>query len=68
MKLSSEAINGLNFSNKAKGRLMCELDVSKETIYRWLRENRANGELTRVMAIRLIAEELNLPESAILTE
>jgi len=68
MKLSNNVINSLRISHKAKARLMYELNVGTSTIWRWVSENAPDGELTRMRAVRILAEELNLPEDEILTE
>ena len=68
MKLSSEAIEGIKSSNSAQARIMTEFDVSWNTVYRWTRENEPDGDLTKTKAVKLLAEELNMPEESILTE
>ena len=68
MKLSDNAINSLRISHKAKARLMYELNVGTSTVWRWISENAPDGELTRVRAVRILAEELNLPEEGVLME
>jgi len=68
MKLSNEAIIGIRCSNVAQARLMTEFDVSWNTVYRWARENAIDGELTKVRVVRLLAEELKMPEDAILID
>jgi hypothetical protein len=67
MKVDVGIINELRFSNKAKARLCYEFDVSAQTVARWLC-NYPDSELTRAKAIKIIAEELNIPEESILTE
>ena len=68
MKLSNDVLEKLKFSRKAKARLMYEFNVGHSSMYRWMRDNESDGELTRVKAVRIIAEELGLPENTILTE
>jgi len=67
MKLNDDVIRQVKYSNTAKARLMYEFDVSLQTSLRWL-ENEPDGDLTKVKAIRLLAEELKVPEETILTE
>jgi len=67
MKVNIEVVEKVKFSNRAKARLMYEFDVSEQTVSRWL-DNKTNGELTRVKAVKIIAEELAIPEESILTE
>ena len=68
MKINSEVLNVLKYSNTAKARLMYEFDVSEQTVLRWAEMNKANGSLTTARALRLLAEELNVPEDNILME
>ena len=66
MRLSDEAIKGIRASIPAQARLMNELNVSSQTIWRWTKENEANGNLTKTIAVKAIAEELDLDENSIL--
>ena len=68
MKVNSDVLNLLKFSNKARARLMYEFDVSEQTIVRWAELNKPDGDLTRVKAVKLLAEELKMPVDNILME
>jgi len=68
MKISNEALNVLRFSKTAKARLMYEFNLGPSTIQRWISENLSDGDMTRVRVVKLLAEELNLPEESILID
>ena len=68
MKVNTEVLDLLKFSNTAKARLMYEFDVSEQTVLRWVEMNKEDGDLTRVRAVRLLAEELKMPVDNILME
>jgi len=68
MRLSNEAISGIKGNNHLQARLMTEFDVSWNTVNRWVGENKVDGELTRVRAVKILANELSMPEEKILTE
>ena len=71
MKIRDEVIDLLKYGarrNLTRARLMREFDVSEQTVMSWANENAKDGELTRVTAVKLLAEELGLAEDAILTE
>lgn len=58
MKLREEAIQFAYRNNKIRARIMLELNVSLPTIYRWLKANEENGNLTRLQVLLIFAEEL----------
>ena len=68
MKVNETVINQLRNSNKAKAALMHRLDISAQTIERWYKENETDGDLTKATAVRLLSQELGIPEAEILTE
>lgn len=67
MKINEDILRRIKTSNKVKARLCYEFDVSAQTVYRWL-SNEPDGYLTRYRAVKIIAEELNIPPEKILTE
>lgn len=67
MKVNEEVIDKVKFNNRVKARLMYEFDVSVQTVVKWL-NNDADGELTKAKAVKILSEELNIPEETILTE
>jgi hypothetical protein len=67
MKVNTEIINLVKSSNRAKARLSYEFDVSPQTVSRWL-DNEPDGELTKARAVKIIADELAIPEETVLTE
>ena len=68
MKVNSDVLNLLKFNIKARARLMYEFDVSEQTVVRWAEMNKRDGDLTRVKAVKLLAEELKMPVDNILME
>jgi hypothetical protein len=64
MKLSRKAITHMTV--KLQNRLATELERSGYTIGRWIRDNEANGPLTKQMALDIIAEESGLNKNEIL--
>lgn len=66
MVLTETAIKKI--TTKAQNRLALELNCSVYTIGRWIRENEANGDLTKAKALQVIREETELEDSEILTE
>ena len=68
MKVKDEIISKLRLSQRAKNRIMYELSISSATLYRFLKENAMDSDLTKARVVRLIAEELGLPEDSILEE
>ena len=66
MKLSGEVVSKLKGSNAAQARLMKEFNVSGQAIVRWINENAKNGNLTKVVAVKAIAEEFGMSEEMVL--
>lgn len=67
MKLTTKAKKKLDGSNKAKARLCAEFDSSYDTVQRWIRENEDDSKLTTVKAVKILEEEIGLPQTEILT-
>lgn len=65
-KVKQEIIEQIKGSGKAKGRLAYVFAKSTDSIDRWLKNN--DIMLTTPMAVKAIAEELEINESEILTE
>jgi hypothetical protein len=65
MKLKTEVIYIIDGydrhnNNKIKRALCQTLNCEINSIYRYLHENRANGELTKLAALKLIADKLSM--------
>lgn len=67
MKISEEAIKAVNTRDN-RLRLALELGVSENTARVYINENREDGELTKVSAIKAISEITGLDQSDILIE
>lgn len=68
MKVRNEILEMVRSSTKVRRELARQLDLSDASISRLIRENKKNGEFTKVVAVRTIANNLNLPENLILEE
>ncbi|MDR1370154.1 MAG: hypothetical protein LBJ72_08550 [Dysgonamonadaceae bacterium] len=66
MKLRKEILEIVKSSTGIRRELARQLDLSDASISRILRENKENGEFTKVVAVKSIANKLNMPESVIL--
>lgn len=66
MKLSHLAIIAVRGSKGIVPKLAEALLVSEPSVYKYIRENEPNGELTKAAAIQVIREETGLSDSAIL--
>jgi transposase len=68
MVLNIEILKIVKSDNRLKHKIAHELDVSEQTLYRYLRENNDNGELTKKAVINIISETLQVPEEDVLQE
>lgn len=66
MKLTNTAIAAI--TTKAKNRLALELECSVYSVDRWINKNENNNDLTKAMAVQIIAEETSLTADQILEE
>ena len=64
MRLTKLALLAVNGAKDSKKRLAEALDVSLDTIYRWLANNDDN--LTKAAALKVIREETGLTDEEIL--
>ena len=65
MKLKTEIIYRIDGYDRRRGgeikRALCQiLEKGMNSIYLYLRENRKNGELTKLAALKLIADKLSM--------
>jgi transcriptional regulator with XRE-family HTH domain len=67
MKINNEVIKEIRKSDTALIRLITGLGIKYSTLYKWL-QNKDDNDLTKVKAIKIIANELNIPEEGIVTE
>lgn len=61
MQLKSEIIERINGRIDLKRRLVDELSVHRQTLWRWLDENIEDGPLTKIKPLGIISESLNVP-------
>lgn len=66
MKVKAEIMKQVQTSTEIRRELARKLDVSEASISRYIRENEENGEFTKLVAIKIISDKLNIPESEIL--
>lgn len=64
--IKQEVIDKIKGSQAIKGRLAYEFAKTTKTIDAWLNEN--DIMLTTAVGLRAISEELNMPESELITE
>jgi hypothetical protein len=69
MKLSKIALLALKGTGKeAKERIAEALGTSLNSVWRWISENKNNGDLTKAKAVEIIAEETGLDAGQVLEE
>jgi hypothetical protein len=68
MKIKKEIIELLRKNAELKRELLYHMSWSEPTLYRLLRENSVNSDLTKFMPIKIIACGLGMSETEILTE
>jgi hypothetical protein len=68
MKVKNEIIEMLRKNAELKRELLYRMGWSEPTLYRHMRENAINGDLTKFMPIKIIACGLGVSEASILTE
>lgn len=68
MKLSQIALQKIMDSRSLPKKLRDALGVSRVTMWKYLKDNEDNGELTKAMVIQIIKEETGLIDSEILEE
>ena len=66
MRLSRLGIIGVRGSKGIVSKLADALGVSEPSVYKYIRDNETNGELTKAAAIHVIKEETGLSEEEIL--
>jgi hypothetical protein len=68
MKIKQEIIELLRKNTEIKRELLYRMGWCEPKIYKLLRENTTNGDLTKALPVKLIASGLGMPESEILVE
>jgi hypothetical protein len=68
MRIKKEIIKMLRENAEIRRELLYQMRWSTPTLYRYLRENAVNGELTKFLPVKLIAAGLGLPAAEILVE
>ena len=66
MRLTQTALNKITV--KTRVLIALALDLSEQTVNRYLTQNREDGPITRVTALKIIQEETGLTQDQILTE
>ena len=67
MRVRNEILSRVKADADLKRELMYRLGFSEATLYRYLSQNAADGALTKVKAVKIIALKLGLGEDMILT-
>lgn len=60
MKIREDVIQLAYKSHKIRTKIMLDLNVSLPTVYRWLKCNEDNGNLTRLQVLLIFAQELGI--------
>jgi DNA invertase Pin-like site-specific DNA recombinase len=68
MKIREEIIEMLRLNADIRREIIYRMKWSEPTYYRILRENEINGDLTKIVPLRLIASGLGVAENEILTK
>ncbi|MDR1984106.1 MAG: hypothetical protein LBQ28_04715 [Prevotellaceae bacterium] len=68
MKVKNEIIEMIRENQSLRRELLYRMEWSEATLYRNLRENPVNGDLTKTLALKIIAEGLGIKENEILNE
>ena len=68
MKVKNDIIKKIRESASLKRELLYKMGWSETTLYRYLRENSTDGDLTKASALKIISTELEISESEILTD
>jgi hypothetical protein len=68
MRIKKEIIKMLRENAEIRRELLYQMRWSTPTLYRHLRENAVNGELTKFLPVKLIAAGLGMPTAEILAE
>jgi hypothetical protein len=67
MKIKQEIIEKLRQNADVRREIVYQMKWSEPTYYRILRENEMNGDLTKIVPVRLISSGLGVSENEILT-
>lgn len=68
MKLKTEIIERVNGRDDIKRSLLLAFNVSRGSIWRFLKENQNDGPLTTVKASKIICAGLNVSQEELFTE
>ncbi len=68
MKVKTEIIEKIRESQAVKRELLYRMGWSEPSLYRYLRENEVNGDLTKALPVKIIAAGLGVRENTILSE
>lgn len=66
MKLSNTALDSITLHIRT--RIALELGCSVDTVDRWIRKNKTDGDLTKASVINILKEETKLSDQEILEE
>jgi hypothetical protein len=62
MKIKDEIIKKIRENADIRRELLYRMEWSEPTLYRLLRENAVNGDLTKIFVLRIVATGLGVPE------
>lgn len=68
MILTEQAISAIKESKDCRRELIYQMDISHQSLYRWLISNNPNNTLTTVKAISIIEEFTGLTQDQILID
>jgi hypothetical protein len=68
MRIKNEIIEMLRDNAEIRRELLYQMRWSTPTLYRHMKDNEVNGDLTKFLPVKLIATGLGMPEAEILVE
>jgi hypothetical protein len=66
MRIQANVLENVRKNTKLRRDLAHVLDTSEQSIWRHIKDNKDNGELTKYVAVKTIAFTFKIPESLIL--
>lgn len=61
MRLKQKIVLKIKGMPRIPTRIAYEINISIQTAYRWIAQNKENGDLTRLKILQILSEELNVP-------
>jgi len=68
MKISQTAIKAVKENRRCINLLAVQMDVHSASVERWIKDNVADGDLTKLKAVEIISKETGLTQKQILID